>query len=27
MNDPKCSICKTELEEIVVSKESDLVWS
>jgi len=27
MKDSKCSICKTELDEIVVSKKSDLVWS
>ena len=26
MDDPKCSICKTELEQIVVSNESDLIW-
>jgi len=27
MNDKKCSICKTELDKIVVSKNMDLVWA
>lgn len=26
MKDNKCSICKTELEEIVISKDWDLTW-
>jgi len=27
MNDHKCSICKTELDEVVVSKDLGLLWS
>ena len=26
MKDKKCSICKTELESIVISKDNSLTW-
>jgi hypothetical protein len=27
MDDSKCSICKTDLESVIVSKEMGLVWA